>query len=78
MFLIRPGEQLDRRALRADDVLADDPRDDLEVAEAPDADALVPLGQQLCELVQILVLAAARVDLEQRQAALARSASNAS
>ena len=71
LVLDQAGEQLDRRALRADDVLADDPRDDLEVAEAPDADALVPLGQQLGELVELLVLAAARVDLEQREPALA-------
>ena len=46
LVLDQPREQLDRRALRADDVLADDARDDLEVAEAPHADALVPLRQR--------------------------------
>ena len=71
LVLDQAREQLDRRALRADDVLADDPRDDLEVAEAPHADALVPLGQKLGELVQLLVLAPARVHLEQREPALA-------
>src|SRR5207302_7263041 len=70
LVLDQAGEQVDRCALRADDVLADDPRHDLEVAEAPDADALVPLGELLGELVEILVLASARVDLEQREAAL--------
>src|SRR4029079_7485476 len=48
-------------------VLADDARDDLEVAETPDADTLVPLGEELRELVELLVLAAADVELEQRQ-----------
>ncbi len=45
--------------------------DHLHVPEAPDADLLVPVRQVLGELVEILVLAALRVDLEQRQPALA-------
>ena len=57
LVLDQAREQLDGRALRADDVFADDPRDDLEVTEAPDADALVPLGQELGELVELLMLA---------------------
>ena len=64
----QPAEHLDRRALRADDRPADDPLDDDEVAHAPDDDALVPLDQELGELVELLVLAAARVDLDERQA----------
>ena len=39
------AEQLDRRALRADDLVADHPRHDLVVPVAPDRDALVPLGE---------------------------------
>ena len=35
--------------------------------EAPHTDLLVPVDQRLGELVQILVLPALRVDLEQRQ-----------
>ena len=52
---------------------ADDPLDDDEVADAPDDDALVPLDQELGELVEVLVLAAARVHLEQRQAGAPRA-----
>src|SRR5439155_21275439 len=64
-------EELDRRALRADDLAADDPLDDLEVADAPDGRPLVPFGEQLGELVQILELAPALVDLDDREARLA-------
>jgi len=69
--LDQPGEQLDGGALGADHVLSDHAADHLHVPEAPDADLLVPVDQGLGELVQILVLAAAGVDLEQRQPALA-------
>jgi hypothetical protein len=55
----QPAEQLHGRALRPDDLGADDPLDDLVVADAPERRALVPLGEQLGELVQLLVLAAA-------------------
>src|SRR5205085_12495740 len=51
--------------------LADRARHDLVVPEAPDRHALVPLGQELGELVEILVLAPARVDLDEREPALA-------
>jgi hypothetical protein len=71
LCLIRPGEQLDRSALGADHVLADHAADHLHVAEAPDADLLVPVDERLGQLVQVLVVAALRVDLEQRQPALA-------
>src|SRR3954452_17041374 len=57
-------EHLDRRPLRPDNLVADDPRDDLVVADAPHRDPLVPLDQRLGELVQILVLAAADVHLD--------------
>jgi hypothetical protein len=63
-------EQLDRRALRADDIRADHSADHLHVAEAPDADLLVPVGERLRELVQLLVVAALRVDLEEREPTL--------
>src|SRR5213082_256369 len=71
LVLDQPGEQLDRRALRTHHVLADDASHDLEVAEAPDADALVPLGQQLRELVEILVLAAVHVQVDEGETAFA-------
>src|SRR5438309_7243071 len=71
LLLDQAAEELDRRALRADRDLADRPRHDLVVAEAPDGDALVPLGQELGELIQVLVLAPARVDLDEREPALA-------
>ena len=61
------AHHLDRRALRADHVAADHALHDLEVAHAPDDDALVELDQLLGELVEILELAAARVDLDERQ-----------
>src|SRR5256885_121392 len=46
----------------------------LEVTEAPHAYALAPLGQELRELVQVFVLAAARVHLEEREPPLAAHA----
>src|SRR5581483_883070 len=67
------AHDLDRRALRADDVAADRALHDLEVAHAPHGDALVELDQLLGEVVELLVLAAERVHLDERQAgALAR------
>ena len=36
-------------------------RNDFEMSEAPDADSLVPLGQRLRELVEVLMLAAVHV-----------------
>ncbi len=71
LVLDQPGEQLDRRALRADDVLADHAADHLHVTEAPDPDLLVPVDEQLGELVEVFVLATLRVHLEQREPALA-------
>ena len=60
MLLVdQPAEHLDRRALGADDLVADDARDDLVVPDAPRLHALVQLGQRLGELVQLLVLAPA-------------------
>ena len=74
----QPAHHLDRRSLRADHVAADHPLDDVEVPDAPDDDALVPLDQLLGELVEVLVLASARVDLDQRQARRSCAAWNAS
>src|SRR5206468_3877301 len=65
------SEELDRRPLRPDHLTADDPLDDLEVTDAPDGHALVPLGEQLGELVQILELTPALVDLDDREVRLA-------
>src|SRR5205085_2193995 len=70
VLLDQAPEQLDRRPLRADDLVADDPRDDLVVAEAPDGHALVPLRERLGELVEVLELAAADVQLADREARL--------
>src|SRR5262249_39561006 len=61
------GEELDRRALRADDLAADDPLDDLEVPRTPDDRALVELGQRLGQLVKVLELAAATVEVDARE-----------
>jgi hypothetical protein len=55
--LDQPAEHLDRRALRADDRVADHARDDLVVADPPEVDPLVELDQRLGELVELLVLA---------------------
>src|SRR5438093_4895953 len=60
-------EHLDRRPLRADDLVADDPRDDLVVADSPHRHALVPLDQRLGELVELLVLAPVHVDVGDRE-----------
>src|SRR5207237_7218818 len=65
------AEDLDLPSSGADRYLPDRAGHDLVVAEAPDRHALVPLGQELGELVEVLVLAPARVDLDQREAALA-------
>src|SRR5919108_739304 len=51
--------------------VADDPRDHLVVAEAPHRHALVPLGQGFGELVEVLELTAAHVELDDREAGLA-------
>src|SRR5579862_9002986 len=58
---------LDRCPLRADDVAADRALHDLEVPDAPHDHALVELDQLLGELVQLLELAAACVDLGERK-----------
>src|SRR5919199_783648 len=71
VLLDQAPEQLDRCPLRADDLVADDPGDDLVVAEAPDGHALVPLRERLGELVEILELAAAHVQVEDREPGLA-------
>ena len=66
LLLGQLGEYLDGCALRPDDVLADGPRHNLEVAEVADADPLVPLRQRFGKLVQVLVRAPLRVNLDQR------------
>src|ERR671923_112375 len=71
VLLDQASEQLDGRSLRADDLVADDPRDDLVVAEAPDRHPLVPFGQGLGELVEVLELPAAHVELDDREPRLA-------
>jgi hypothetical protein len=58
------AQHFDRRPLRADDLVTDDPRDHLVVTDAPHRDALVPFDECLRELVQLLVLAALHVDLD--------------
>src|SRR5215212_1663882 len=58
------SEHLDRRSLRADDLVADDARDDLVVADAPHRHAFVPLDQRLGELVQVFVRAPLHVYLD--------------
>ena len=68
-----PAEQLDRRPLRPDDAVADDPRDDLVVAHAPQLGLLVELHERLRELVELLVLAPLDVELREREARLAAS-----
>ena len=68
LVLDQVAEQLDRRPLRPDHLVADDARDDLVVAHPPDGHALVPLDQQLGQLVELLELAAALVQLDDRDA----------
>src|SRR5580765_4518338 len=57
-------QHLDRRPLRPHDLVADDPGDDLVVADPPHRDPLGPLDQGLGELVEPFVLASADVDLD--------------
>src|SRR3954452_17650879 len=64
----QPSHHLDGSALRADHVRADRALHDLEVPDAPDRHALVELDQELGERVQLLVLTALRVDLDEREA----------
>src|SRR2546423_3801561 len=71
VLLDQAPEQLDRRPLRPDDLVPDDPRDDLVVAEAPDRDPLVPLRERLGELVQVLGLAATHIEIDDRKIGLA-------
>src|SRR5438477_5093854 len=66
-FVDQAAEHLDRSALRSDDLVADDPRDDLVVPDAPRCDALVPLEQRFRELIELLVLATADVELVDRE-----------
>src|SRR5262249_46358994 len=61
-------EHLDRRPLRADDLVADHARNDLVVANAPHGHALVPLDQRLGELIELLVVASLDVELDEVQA----------
>src|SRR5579863_4432559 len=58
-------EHGDRCALRPRGVLADASHDGRVVAEAPDPDPLVPVGQRLGELVEVLELAAVLVELDE-------------
>src|SRR5919106_1543637 len=62
------AEHLDRRPLRADDLAADNALDEQKVVHTPERDALVPLDQELGQLVELFVLAAAAVELDDRQA----------
>ena len=64
------AEHLDRRALGADHRVADHARDDLVVADSPEVDPLVELGERLGELVKLLELAALHVDVYEREAGL--------
>ena len=66
-----PAEQLDRSSLRADDAVADDPRDDLVVAHAPQLRLLVELHERLRQLVQLLVVPPLHVKVRQGQARVA-------
>src|SRR5690349_19576519 len=63
----QPAHHLDRRALRADHVPADRALYDLEVAHAPHRHTLVDLDALLGEVVEVIVLAPLRVDLDERQ-----------
>ncbi len=62
------AEDLHRRALRADYAPADDPLDDLQMVESPDDGPLIPGHHLLGELIQVLELVPAVVDVEQRDA----------
>ena len=64
------SEHLDRCSLGADDLVADDARDDLVVADAPHGDALIPLDQRLGEPIQVLVLASMHVELHELEPGL--------
>ena len=55
--LHEPAEHLDRRPLRADDAVADHPRDDAVVADPPLLAPLVELDQRLREAVERVVVA---------------------
>ena len=66
----QPAEHLDGRPLRPHDRVADHARDDLVVADPPEVDPLVELGQRLGELVELLVLAAVDVDVDEREPGL--------
>src|SRR3954470_18144651 len=70
LVLDQAAEELDGRALRADDLVADHARDDLVVTEPPDGDALVPFDQPLRDLVQLLEVAPAYVQLDEGQSLL--------
>src|SRR5947199_8256328 len=61
-------QHFDRRSLRADDLVADDPRHHLVVTDAPRRDALVPVDQRLRKLIQLFVLASANVYLDDVEA----------
>src|SRR5262249_46914493 len=74
LLLDQPAEQLDRGSLRAHDLVADDPCDDLVVAHPPERQALVPIDQGLGKLVEVLVLPALDVEIDERQTALAERA----
>src|SRR5262245_57702128 len=65
------AEELDRRALRPDDRVADRARDHLVVPHAPELGLLVELEERLRKLVQILVIASLDVELQDREARLA-------
>src|SRR5215210_1251948 len=62
------SEHLDRRSLRPDDLVANDARDDLVMADAPHRDAFVPLDQRLGELVKGFLLAPLDVHLDDIEA----------
>jgi hypothetical protein len=63
----QPAQHFDGGALGADDGVADHACDDLVVPDPPEVDPLVELDHRLGELVELLVLPAARVDVDERE-----------
>src|SRR5215510_14469390 len=72
-LLDQPAEQLDRRSLRADNRVADQPRDNQVVAHPPERDPIVPADQELGQLGERLVLPPVAVELDDGEAFLAQA-----